>query len=214
MRILTSWMLISVLGGASAWAADFPNMKPQALQEETNDAILEAEMGVSEASVKIEEPKTSTADLKESEIPVFSQERKAEAPTEGSWGRLLISLGIVAIAGLAFTFFGRWWSKRHKTNELNTQIRVLTQHHLGPKKTLAIVRVAGEHILLGVTDHNISMLKTLALIDDEDPDISAGKFTDVLNRRELESAGEGEDFSLKSVRDVVSDRLSKMRSLD
>ena len=61
------------------------------------------------------------------------------------------------------------------------QIKVLSQHYLGPKKSLVIVRVAGESILVGVTDSNISMIKSLALIDDEVPVETPKNFADALN---------------------------------
>ena len=37
-------------------------------------------------------------------------------------------------------------------------IKVLSQHALGPKRTLTVVEVCGQTLLLGVTDQNISFL--------------------------------------------------------
>jgi flagellar protein FliO/FliZ len=44
-----------------------------------------------------------------------------------------------------------------------------------------VVQVAGESVLIGITEHNISMLKTLSLLDDEIPDSSPAKFGPVMH---------------------------------
>jgi len=41
-------------------------------------------------------------------------------------------------------------------------IRVISSHHLGPKKSIMLVEVLGEIILLGVSDHQMSMLTTIS----------------------------------------------------
>lgn len=44
-------------------------------------------------------------------------------------------------------------------------IRVISSYHLGPKKSIVLVEVLGEVLLLGVSDHQMSMLTTIS-----DPD--------------------------------------------
>ena len=46
---------------------------------------------------------------------------------------------------------------------------------------MAIIRVAGESILIGVTDSHISMIKSLSLIDDEVPSEVPQKFAEVMS---------------------------------
>jgi flagellar protein FliO/FliZ len=100
----------------------------------------------------------------------------------------------------------------------------LTQHYLGPKKSLAIIRVAGESILIGVTDTNINMIKSLALLDDEVPEeIHSNNFADLFGGvpstsakatadSESADADPEEEFSIRGVKDVVSKKLKGMRS--
>lgn len=164
----------------------------------------------------------------ESEIPVFADKAEVKKAAGSSLERLVITLFVIC-ALLAAALFGlkRWAARRGKNVSTPTKINVLTQHHLGPKKSLAIIQVAGEAILIGITDQNISMLKTLALIDDEVPDLVPKNFADELDneptqdqvneaRRNLVEEGyeddeETENFALRGlndVRDMVTTRFS------
>lgn len=119
-------------------------------------------------AVAIEKAAVKKSDLKENEIMVNTQVHKASGG-DSFWGR---AFGAFAILGAMI--FGAWLLIR-RTKGKNSflkqapQIKVLGQHHLGPRKSLAIIRVAGESILIGVTDHNISMIKSLSLLDEEVP---------------------------------------------
>lgn len=159
----------------------------------------------------------------ESQIPVFVS--KKDTPKEAGSGveRLVMTLGVICVL-LAATLFGlkRWAATRSKQKP-NTKIQILTQHHLGPKKSLAIIQVAGEAILIGITDQNISMLKTLALIDDEVPGHVPRNFADEMEtditRQDVDDDADeraDENFAvsgLRDVRDIVSNRLKGMKDL-
>lgn len=177
-----------------------------------------------------------TAKLPEHQIPVLTN-TKAKKSQESNFGRLMITLGVLAIL-LGATLFGlKRWSARGTKQAQTTRIKVLTQHHLGPKKSVAIIQVAGESILVGITDHNISMLKTLSLIDDEVPAEVPNRFDNTLdsmvdegaeyeeapsrrnqayeaaprrsNRRaEAGDEFEGEDFAMRGLSDI-RDTVSK-----
>jgi flagellar protein FliO/FliZ len=171
--------------------------------------------------------------LKESEVPLHVDAVKEKAITTSSLPRLVISLSVVFSLMGAGIFALKKWSKKRTTNNSAMKIRVLTQHHLGPKKSIAIIQVAGESILVGITDHNISMLKTLALIDDEIPQGEPNKFDDALYNFEEEQGEIGQHFSQKTsrreetsepddfalrgiseIRDVVSRKLKGMRQME
>jgi flagellar protein FliO/FliZ len=155
----------------------------------------------------------------EDQIPVdFSKVKKTET-SESSSGRLFLTFGILVIV----LGGGYYLAKRYgrPSNSPQTKIKILTQHYLGPKKSLAIVRVAGESILIGVTDHNISMLKSLSLLDDEIPETLPGtSFQETFNEKKemvVEKTGpaftkeSGEEFSIRHIKDVVSLKLKGMR---
>lgn len=178
------------------------------------------------------EPGPSSELKAESEIPVLQHSPKISGKPSDSMTRLLMSLGILAAVIGGIVLFGRYWAKRRFGVAQHHQIKMLTQFSLGPKKSLAIIRVAGESILIGVTDHNISMIKSLALIDEDMPTEIPVQFNE-----SLEAAGfadevfataaaqpalpelppppreAGEDFSFGSVKDMVASRLREMRSL-
>lgn len=167
------------------------------------------------------------ADRKESEIPL-NLEKDKKAASEGSGVfRILFTLSILGLVGCGAYFFLRKY-KMPKAMKHQTQIKVLQQHYLGPKKSLAIVRVAGESILIGVTDHNISMIKSLSLLDEEVPEESPQNFGKVLGGFEGEEEkttprkqftvkkdlDADEEFAISGIKDIVSKRLKGMRSLE
>ena len=120
-----------------------------------------------------------------------------------------IAIAVPLGVAVALFLIAKFWSKRKTGLKQHHQIKVLTQYALGPKKSLAIIRVAGESILIGVTEQNISMIKSLSLIDDELPDMAPQHFDGELNR-----AGHSEeDFSFAQVTDRVTRSSSQMRSL-
>ena len=67
-------------------------------------------------------------------------------------------LGILALAlaGLLIYFKRRGFS-----DQQNLDFRVISQYPIGPKKTLMLVEFENEKLLLGVTDHSISLVKNL-----------------------------------------------------
>jgi flagellar protein FliO/FliZ len=166
---------------------------------------------------------------KESEIPVVMDEKKDKKESSSPIQRVLITLGVLAALLGGATFALKKWAKKTEGKNKGTKIKVLTQHHLGPKKSLLIVQVAGESILVGVTDHNISMLKTLSLLDEEIPEETPRNFRAALNEYDeddrapqrtgrRDSGRDSEDDTdefltrgLSEIRDVVSTRLKNMR---
>ncbi len=159
--------------------------------------------------------------LSESQIPVFLKAQSQKPVAVNPWGRLLLSLMIIGTVGAGMMVFGRWYSgKSKKGGDLN-KIRILTQFHLGPKKSLAIVRVAGEAILIGITDHNISMLKSLSLLDGElDTTSEASPVQDaplptfqktLAAQPPAPAVHEEDEFAIESIKDRVSLKLKNMR---
>lgn len=160
----------------------------------------------------------------EAEIPL-NFEAKKNAVSEGSGlFRILFTLSLLGLVGTgAFVFLRKYSIPKAKKHQ--TQIKVLQQHYLGPKKSLAIVRVAGESILIGITDHNISMIKSLSLLDDEVPVEAPQNFDRVLQQEESQTTEDipvrkaekildpDEEFAISGIKDIVSKRLKGMRSL-
>lgn len=177
--------------------------------------------------------KTQIDNRKESEIPLNLEAGKKAAAEGGGVFRILFTLSMLGVVGTGAFFFLRKY-KIPKAMKSQTQIKVLQQHYLGPKKSLAIVRVAGESILIGVTDHNISMIKSLSLLDDEVPEEAPQSFGKVLgqsakdvsfddtaaedeapaprNKRSAKDLDLDEEFAISGIKDIVSKRLKGMRS--
>lgn len=219
------------LSGASAIVKNAPqelNASPEAAQ--IDEVGIEAELSalskqkvntaVAEKTIPASEAKSASADTaakpaKEEEIPVLSNTSEKKVKASGVSG-LRLSLGLAVVA---LFLFGMWvaaqrWLNKKGIKNAHTNIRVMTQHHLGPKKSLAIITVAGESILIGITDHNISLIKTLSLLDEELPQEMPQNFSQSLSQAEDSSSGESvEDFAMKGVKDIVSGKLKGMRNL-
>lgn len=117
---------------------------------------------------------------KESEIPVFREAHARAEKPQSMWGRLLMSLVVVAAVAGGLIFATRRWAKSKNAIGGQAKVKISHQLHLGPKKSVALIEVAGEHLLIGVTDNNINLLKTLSIINDEIPEQVPHNFEDVL----------------------------------
>lgn len=53
-----------------------------------------------------------------------------------------------------------------KANVNKPTVVILTNHHLGPKKSIAVIKVAGRTMVVGITDQSINLISQLA--SDED----------------------------------------------
>lgn len=183
----------------------------------------------------------SKKELSESEIPVLvASEKKAQSGV--SYWRIVFSFMLMGALGLGVFFLLKRYKHKGLTENKHTSIKMLTQHYIGPKKSLAIIQVAGESILVGITDQNINHIKTLSLLDEEIPQVSGhGSFADSMTRLREEPAAkasfsaksassakeqvasaqsdqsqneeEKDEFSIKGLKDLVSTRLNGMREL-
>ncbi|MES2769989.1 MAG: flagellar biosynthetic protein FliO [Bdellovibrionota bacterium] len=152
---------------------------------------------------------------KESEIPVLAAKTESVEKKGSSTSRIILSLGLVLGLLFGFSVFLKKFLRKTPLKK-NSQIKVLTQHYLGPKKSLAIIRVAGESMLIGVTDNNINLIKTLALLDEEIPQDTPRDFSKSLDQSMgLNAAAddEAEEFSISKIKDFVSGRLKNMKEL-
>lgn len=164
----------------------------------------------------------AVAPLTEDQIPVQAVAKKNQAAVASSPIQRAISvIGVMLVLILGgFVAVKRYAQKGNKKNT-GMEIKFLTQHYLGPKKSLAVIRVAGESILIGMTEHNISHIKTLSLLDEDIPQDVAKDFDQELTKsarvsaqKKAEGALDGEDFSFSGIKDIVSSRLKNMRSLE
>ncbi len=225
MRLLLS--VFFVISCSTAFAAE------EATTNENSVGVTSVENTEAAAVAEQASPALPTKDTrKESEIPLNLDGPKKAANEGSGVFRILFTISILGLVGVGAFFFIRKY-KVPQASKHQTQIKVLQQHFLGPKKSLAIIRVAGESILIGVTDHNISMIKNLSLLDDEIPEEAPRNFGKVLNNMDIEESEEqpsktsgkrnvaassneldaDEEFAISGIKDIVSKRLKGMRSL-
>ncbi len=163
----------------------------------------------------------SKASLDESEIPLHIDLTKKTAETTSTSSRLFLTFFILlSIIGVSYYLVRKYKLSNH-INKSNKQIKIISQHYLGPKKSLAIIHVAGESMLIGITDSNISMIKSLSLIDDEVPVEVPKSFATTLDSKNQPPAGAtaretnfeelDEEFSFSGIKDTVSKKIKSMR---
>lgn len=106
----------------------------------------------------------------EAKIPVLNKGKTKSMKSESSLKSLVLVVAAVAVFAMLVFFVSRQWVKVGRKNLKANQIKIITQHYLAPRKSLAIIRVAGESILIGITDNAITPIKTLSLLDEEVPE--------------------------------------------
>lgn len=157
----------------------------------------------------VEAPKVK----KESEIPVQLKEAKEAAVPANMMTRIWLGIAMISATGaLSYLVLRKYRRDGRITDQF--QMKVLSQYPLGPKKNLAVIRVAGESILIGITDHHISMIKSLSLLDEDMAEETPASFAPVLKGRGQEPLEDNIDsFSLSSIQDVVNRKVKSLRSL-
>ena len=192
---------------------------------------VEATVAVAKSSVP--------ADAKESEIPLSFESSKKASASESTYFRMIMIIALLGILACGTWIFVRK-AKTQNIKRNRNEIKILAQHHLGPKKSLAVVRVAGESILVGITDAQINMIKTLSLLDDELSEVTSQNFQSELDTRMSQETTDAqttstysrraqantkantkanvtddeiEEFSIRGIKDLVSTKLKNMRSI-
>lgn len=200
------WLIsLCLLFSTSAWSQS----------AEEKELAVQAPPVVEETTVAVQPASEKTIPLlaqSEKAIPVQLEESKKSAGPESTTLKMILSLSILGVIGCAGYFLIRKYAIPRSAKDQATQIKILTQHYLGPKKSLAIIRVAGESILVGITENNINMIKSLSLLDEDIPEETPARFEATMKNTNLETQ-EDEDFSITGVKDFVSERLKNMRHL-
>ncbi len=220
MKLITFTILSSFLAGAAF--AEAPRVLTEvAVGEQANDSATRGTSARSD-ELAVEVPKTP-----ESAIPVRLKVEKNEPDVSTDLQkRVWLGLAmIMATAALSFLILRKFRKVGNKKAE-QFNMKVLSQHYLGPRKSLAVVRVAGESILIGVTDHHISMIKSLSLLDEDIPEETPGVFAKVFEKKKQSDRQVGaygasaqdeilddsvDSFALSSIQDVVNKKVKGLR---
>lgn len=71
--------------------------------------------------------------------------------------RLMIVFLVVGVGGALVLLLLGWWRQR-SGGPANDRIRLVTSRYLGPKRTLTLVDVDGERLLLGLSGTGINLI--------------------------------------------------------
>jgi flagellar biogenesis protein FliO len=228
-HIFSVLMALVLFSSLSVFAADDATLgsQPGALIDNLMGKTAESALpqGISGKHATAETSKNNV----EATQPVFSNPAAvtAHAPTTGShlWGRMVLSLFIaLSIFGGGVYAYRRWPGSK-KISQRSRMVEVLTQHHFGPRRSVAVVRVAGESVLIGLTDTSITFLKNLSLLDDDVPqdtreaqatlkNAAANKFQETFTGKvKAESISREDEFSMQGLKDFIGNRLKDMKEI-
>lgn len=196
MRITLVLLLAVFCLNAGAESDEAIVAAAEKLVAESAEAKADTTTAVETAETKPESKATSQNEVKESEIPVVMSTPKTTKTESNVIWRFLASAFLIAVVGGALMYAARRWSRQKDKGGKQARIEVIHQMHLGPRKSLALIRVSGEVMLVGITDHNINMIKSIALIDDELESAVKGDFNGFLD----------DEFAMEDVRTIMSSR--------
>jgi flagellar protein FliO/FliZ len=157
-----------------------------------------------ESSIALNLPKVATIQANQSEFST----------------RYFMGLAIVAIFLAVGIFVIKRLNKLTPRKHGLVKMKVLNQLPLGAKKHLAVIEVAGEQILIGVTDHHISMIKSLSLLDEDISEISNSNFKAIASEVDASSEIEKkfkdfteEEFTISKTKNLIKDKIKTMRPM-
>lgn len=126
----------------------------------------------------------------------------------------MIAFILLMVSGVAF-FLWKW---KKPSQTYRSGLQVMSQHPLGMGTKLVIVEVAGQSLLLGVTQNQISIIQTLSPADGEtraqaSSDKPHQEATLALPVSPSPFEIKNEEDSFNRVRDAISNKLKGMRPL-
>lgn len=135
----------------------------------------------------------------ESEIPAFRGSEKTTEASSSPLARLLFGAGIILTLAFGLLLAAKRFGKKSSLQNSNVRMDIVAQKAISPKQNLVVVRVAGEHILIGATDNSVNMIKSISLIDDEAQDNLPQDFNNFLEDEFVEqplNEKQGRTFTL------------------
>ncbi|OGW28121.1 MAG: flagellar biosynthetic protein FliO [Nitrospinae bacterium RIFCSPLOWO2_12_FULL_47_7] len=144
------------------------------------------------------------------ETPDFLKFKDPVAPEPPSlmasgWKMLYTLALVLALMFFIFYIFKKVVLKNSALGGNDRLVKVLSTGYLGPKKTVALVDVAGEVLVLGISDGNISLLTQIH--DEERIDRIRGAKTNVFGK--ILSPAEGEPMATKSTTEANNNIFNK-----
>lgn len=124
---------------------------------------------------------SSSVNQEESKIPLFENKTEPSRSGQSEVTKIgLMVIGLIVLGG-GCIFFLKNKSKMVNGPESLMKIKMITQFHIGPKKSLAVIRVAGESLLLSITETQITLIKSLVLLDEDLPEVTPSDFAESLD---------------------------------
>lgn len=186
-------VILSACFCLNAWGedADFTKMSD-------DDMVAAAEQLTSDKKAEAVQPEVKSGEAlpattvakSEAETPVFAKKEMTPKTERSMMWRLGASLAFIVVIGSILIFASRKWTHGKNKGGDKVRIEVLHNFHMTPKRSLSLIRVAGEVMLIGCTDQSVNFLKSVSLIDDEIEGLLGKDFNNFLE----------DDFSIADVR--------------
>lgn len=137
-------------------------------QEDPEEAKLRSELLSGKTSVVGEKKQSSTLSGENTEnLPIFTKtEEKAkateadkESPAAKVMASLILVVGLIAAVALGFRKFVL--GKHSPFQKQTRMIQVVSSQTLGPKRSIAVVKVLDQHLVVGMAGDNMNLLVNL-----------------------------------------------------
>jgi flagellar protein FliO/FliZ len=193
---LTNQASETAQGAGPASASPVANTAPSAEGSGTQIA-LPAQTGSTAQSASRTLDASDAKMLPEDQIPLKNATVKVAKSESNLLWRLILSMGILSVIAGGLVFFTKRYRRFASGGAASkTRIELLSQLALNQKGSVALIRVSGETLLVGVTEQNINMLKPVTLIDDELENTVLNNFNNFLE----------DDFKVEDVRTALGER--------
>lgn len=167
-------ILFAMKAAAQTLSTSMDATSDEALIQAAEKMIQEPEKKVEAAEKAVDRTPTQ---VPEDQILIAMKpvsETTVQTPADTTW-RMVASLAFVIVVGGGLFYASRRWRRVPDKGGQTARIEMMHQFHVGPRRSIALIRVAGETMLVGITDQNINMLKSISLIDDEMEDVMGKK---------------------------------------
>lgn len=99
-------------------------------------------------------------------VPAWAAEQAGGFSLLGSMLQMVASLALVVGVIFLFSHFAGRWMKNVTPGGAPRYIRIVETRHLGPKKSLMLVEVGGEYLLVGNSSEGMQLIKQVDMMEE------------------------------------------------
>lgn len=99
-------------------------------------------------------------------VPAGAAEQAGQFSLVGPMLQMIASLALVVGIIFLFSHFASRWMKHVAPGGMPRYIRIVETRHLGPKKSLMLIEVGGEYLLVGNSPEGMNLIKQVDMLEE------------------------------------------------